>query len=169
MISREQFIQSLEKEISIIKHLSEKIPADTYDFRPSEKQRSMIELLRYLSVCGSASMHVITNGSDWKLWKPYTDRALTMEAKDFAAAMDLELEEIKTMLAAIPEADFLTVEAKHPTGEVMTLGLGLIRMTYTWLAVYRMQLFLYLKQVGVSELTTSNAWQGKDRTPSVAK
>jgi hypothetical protein len=169
MISREQFLQSIEKETSIIKHLYEKIPADAFDFRPSEKQRSMIELLRYLSVCACASMHVITNGSDWKTWKPYTDRSAAMEPKDFFAAMDLQLEEITKMLAAIPEEDFLTKEVKHPTGEEMTLGLGLMRMPYTWLVAYRMQLFLYLKQVGVADLHTSNAWAGRDRTPPVAK
>ncbi len=169
MISREQFLQSLLKETSIIRHLFEKIPADTFEFRPSEKQRSMLELLRYLAVCGSASMHVITNESDWKTWKPYTESSATMEPQDFLEAMDQQDAEMTRMLNAIPEEDFLNKEVKHPAGEVMTLGIGLVRMPFSWLAAYRLQLFLYLKQVGVVDIGTSNAWGGRDRTPPVAK
>ncbi|HET6990848.1 MAG TPA: hypothetical protein VFJ43_05965, partial [Bacteroidia bacterium] len=98
MISREDFLQSLLKETRVIRHLFEKIPTDAFDYRPSEKQRSMLELLRYLTVCGCASMHVITTGSDWKTWKPYTDRSAEMQAKDFLAAMDLQDEEMKKMI-----------------------------------------------------------------------
>jgi len=169
MISRQHFIDSLLKECDICKHLYEKIPQDAFDFRPSEGQRSMIELLRYLSVCGSASMHVITNGSDWKLWKPYTETAATMSPEGFPAAMDKEAEEMTKMINAIPEEDFLNLEVKHPGGEAMPLGLGMLRMPFSWLVAYRMQLFLYLKQIGVPEIGTSNAWRGKDKTPPVAK
>lgn len=168
MISREHLLESLRKETSVIKHLYEKIPADAFDYRPTEKQRSVLELLRYLSVCGAASMHVITNGSDWKTWKPFTDRSANMEAKDFPAAMDLQMKEMTDMLNAIPEEDFMNKEVKHPTGDLMPLGAGLIRMPFSWLTAYRMQLFLYLKQVGVTEIGTSNAWHGRDRTPPAA-
>lgn len=163
MISRQQFLDSLLKECTIIEHLYEKIPTDAFDFRPSEKQRSTLELLRYLAVCGSASMHVMLNGSDWKLWKPYTEQSATMEAKDFPAALALEVAEMTKMLNAIPEEDFLTKEVKHPTGDTMPLGVGLMRMSYSWLVAYRMQLFLYLKQIGITEIGTSNAWAGRDR------
>jgi hypothetical protein len=169
MISREDFLQSLLKETRVIRHLFEKIPSDAFDYRPSEKQRSMLELLRYLSVCGCASMHVITTGSDWKTWKPYTDRSANLESKDFLAAMDLQDEEMKKMMSAIPEEDFLNKEVKHPTGDLMTLGIGLMRMPFSWLTAYRLQLFLYLKQVGVLEIGTINAWHGRDKTPPVAK
>lgn len=166
MLSGEQFLDSLLKECEIIKHLYEKIPADSFDFRPSEKQRSFTELLRYLSICGSASMHVMLHDSDWKSWKPFADRSLNMEPKDFPAAMDLEMKEMKEMMNSIPEEDFLNKEVKHPSGGVMPLGIGLMRMTYSWLVAYRMQLFLYLKQVGMTELNTSNAWSGRDRKPA---
>jgi hypothetical protein len=169
MISREQFLVSLQKECSIINHLYEKIPTGAFEYRPSEKQRSMIDLLRYLAVCGSASMHVMLNGSDWKLWKPYTESSVAMEAKDFPMAMAHQFDEMSIMLTSIPEDDFLTKEVKHPTGELMPLGVGLMRMSYSWLVAYRMQLFLYLKQVGVMDIGTSNAWAGRDRTPPVAK
>lgn len=168
MISREQFIESLLKECEICKHLYTKIPADKFEFRPSESQRSKLELLRYLAVCGSASMHVMLHDSDWKLWKPYTDSVSNMTPEEFPAAMDRQAEEMKKMMNSIPEEDFLTKEVKHPTGATMPLGVGLMRMSYSWLVAYRMQLFLYLKQVGVPDLHTSNVWNGVDRKP-VAK
>lgn len=169
MISREQFLVSLQKECSIIQHLYEKIPAGAFDYRPSEKQRSMTELLRYLAICGSASMHVMLHESDWKLWKPYTESSATMDPADFPSALTFEMNEMSRMMSLIPEGDFLTKEVKHPTGELMPLGVGLMRMSYSWLVAYRMQLFLYLKQVGVEDIGTSNAWAGRDRTPPIGK
>src|ERR1044072_8013566 len=130
MISREQFIVALLKEVDICKHLYTKIPTDAFDFRPSEKQRSKIELLRYLAVCGSASMHVMTHDSDWKRWKPYTESVSNMTPEEFPAAMDKQAKEMIAMMNAIPEEDFLTKEVKHPTGDVMPLGAGLMRMSY---------------------------------------
>ena len=126
MISRENFIKALQKECEICKHLYTKIPADNFDFRPTEGQRSKLELLRYLAVCGSASMHVMLHDSDWKLWKPYTDAVSTMTPEEFPAAMDRESEEMTKMMLSIPEEDFLTKEVKHPTGTTMPLGAGLM-------------------------------------------
>lgn len=163
MITRQQLIDSLVKETEIIKHLYEKIPAGALDFRPTEKQRSTIELLRYLAVCGSAPLHVMLNDSDWKLWKPFTEHIQEMKAEEFPAAMDRQVAQMIEMINSIPEADLMEKEVKHPTGEVMLLGLGLIRMPFSWLTAYRMQLFLYVKQSGGEALGTSNNWSGRDR------
>ncbi|HEU4719128.1 MAG TPA: hypothetical protein VFU15_14895 [Bacteroidia bacterium] len=164
MISRQQLIDSLVKECNVSKHLFSRIPTDAYDFRPTEKQRSTLELLRYLAYCGSAPIHVMLNGSDWKTqWKPYTESVARMRPEEFPAAMDRQAEEMTRMINSIPDEDFTTKEVKHPTGEVMTLGLGLVRMPLSWLTAYRQQLFLYAKQSGAHELGTSNNWHGRDR------
>lgn len=163
MINRQQFLECVLSECNISKHLFSKIQADAYDFRPTENQRSTSELLRYLAVCGSASMHVMLNNSDWKTWKPYTERISEMKPEDFPAAMDAQMAEITRMINSVAEEDFTAKEAKNPMGETMTLGLGLIRMTLGWLTAYRMQLFLYAKQSGAPEIGTSNNWAGTDR------
>ncbi|HTL80828.1 MAG TPA: hypothetical protein VL651_03940 [Bacteroidia bacterium] len=168
MLSKNDFISSVQKEIDIIKHLYVKIPSDAFDFKPTENQRTTLELLRYLSMCGIASTDVLLHDSDWKLWKPYAERAASMTAEQFCAAMDEQGAEMKKMIEAIPEKDFHSRMVKHPAGEEMLLGIGLIRMPYSWLVAYRMQLFLYLKQLGI-DIGTSNNWRGKDRTPPVAK
>lgn len=158
MISSKQYLHALMKECYTCKHLFAKLPEDAADFRPTPGQRSTLELLRYISVCATASMHVMLNGSDWKLWKPYTERTSTMNFEDFPAAMDRQIEEIEAQYATIQEEDFFTKIVKHPSGEEMQLGEGLIRMPLSWLVAYRMQLFLYAKQCGANELKTADNW-----------
>ncbi|TND10094.1 MAG: hypothetical protein FD123_342 [Bacteroidetes bacterium] len=169
MISRHDMLDAIIKECEICKHLYTKIPADTFDFRPTPGQRSTLELLRYLSICGSAPLHVVLNGSDWSLWKSFSERSATMTAEEFPAAMDRQIEEIKNLFAAIADTDLRSLDVKHPRGEVMKLGTGIVRMPLGWLTAYRMQLFLYAKQSGASDIGTSNNWAGVDRAPAQAK
>ena len=168
MLSKTDFIISIQKEIEISKHLYSKIPSDGFDFKPTENQRTTLELLRYLSMCGCASTDVLVHDSDWKLWKPYGEKSATLKGEDFPAAMDEQGAIIIKMIEGIPEGDFHSRIVKHPSGEEMPLGIGLIRMPYSWLVAYRMQLFLYLKQMGI-DIGTSNNWRGKDKAPPVAK
>lgn len=166
MIDRKHFLDALLKECEIAKHLFEKIPTDAYDFRPTPGQRSTLELLRYLAICASAPMNVILNGNnEWSRWKEFTAHTTEMTPEQFPAMMDRQAEEITKLFNAIPDADFMTKEVKHPTGETMLLGVGLMRMPLSWLVAYRMQLFLYAKQTSPvpEELGTSNNWRGTDR------
>jgi hypothetical protein len=41
----------------------------------------------------------------------------------------------------------------------------LLETTVKFLCAYRMQLFLYLKQMGVEGLGTAHAWAGRDPKP----
>ena len=52
MLSRHDILDSLLREIQITRHLFGKVPEGAMDFRPSEGQRSTLELLRYQSFCG---------------------------------------------------------------------------------------------------------------------
>ncbi len=56
MYTREEIWASFENEIRIIKHLFEKIPHGKSDYKPTEKQRTTLELLHYLSEMGTISM-----------------------------------------------------------------------------------------------------------------
>mgnify|MGYP005725594825 FL=1 len=42
-------IESIEHETTVIKHLASKISSDVLDYRPTPSQRSMLELLQYLT------------------------------------------------------------------------------------------------------------------------
>lgn len=166
MISNQQYLHALVKECNICKHLHSKFPEGSADFRPTPGQRSTTELLRYLSVCGVASLTVMLNDSDWKLFRTFTARVENMTFEEFPETMDRQIEEIKTLYASIPEADFTGKIAKHPNGEEMQLGEALIRMTYSWMVAYRMQLFLYAKQCGAHDLKTSDNWFGVSPAPA---
>lgn len=167
MLTRNDVLESILKECRISKHLFTKIPEDAFDFKPTENQRTTTGLLRYLSVCGIASLQVMLHDSDWSHWKQYGDVAKEMKPEDFPAAMDKQMAEIEDTFNAIPDSDFQTVMVKHPTGIEMTLGAGILNMTLSWLTAYRMQLFLYAKQSGAHDIGTSNNWSGADRPAKV--
>ena len=46
VLSKSEFISSLQDEVRILLHLASKIDRSTLDYRPTPKQRSMLELLR---------------------------------------------------------------------------------------------------------------------------
>ena len=49
MITMQQLLDSCRHETEVIKHLATKVPADKHDWRPSEGQRSIRELMQYLT------------------------------------------------------------------------------------------------------------------------
>ena len=52
VLSKSEFIASLQNEVRILLHLATKIDRSMLDYRPTPKQRSTLELLRYLSMMG---------------------------------------------------------------------------------------------------------------------
>ena len=75
------------------------------------------------------------------------------------------MQEIKTILEALSDEEFMTKEAKVPWGETHKLGRALLEMPYRSIVAYRMQLFLYAKQAGNDKLNTANNWNGVDWKP----
>src|SRR6476620_10431879 len=54
VLTKSELIGSLQNEVRILLHLASKIDRAQLDYRPTPKQRSTIELLKYLSVMGPA-------------------------------------------------------------------------------------------------------------------
>ena len=54
-LTKEELIGSLQNEVRILQHLCTKIEPTMVDYRPTPKQRSTIELLRYLTNMGRSS------------------------------------------------------------------------------------------------------------------
>ena len=52
VLTKPELIGLLQNEIRILLHLITKIEPNAVDYRPTEKQRSTIEWLRYLAVMG---------------------------------------------------------------------------------------------------------------------
>lgn len=168
MITKEQFAHAMARECDIAVHLFSKLPAGSYDYRPSPEQRSTTELLRYLSICASAGIRCMSE-SNWKLFAEYTARVKGMSPADFPAAMEEQKQEIVGFFGSVSEETLLTQDAPLPGGAVMLpLGAAILNGPAKWLAAYKMQLFLYAKASGATELKTSNLWRGSDPAPKPA-
>lgn len=164
MIAKDQFAQSLARECDIAIHLFSKLPQGAYEYQPSPEQRTTVALLRYLAICASAGIHCLVN-KDWKLFADYRERLKDMPASEFPAAMERQKQEILDFFAATSEETLRSQEAPMPGGNMLPLGQAILEGPLKWLAAYKMQLFLYAKAAGATELKTSNLWRGVDPKP----
>jgi hypothetical protein len=161
MITKEQYLESLLKEIDIIKHLAEKIDPAKLDYRPTEKQRSTLELLQYIGQMVTTAVKGYTSGDQ----QVYIDG---MKAKDsvtfenFISKMDEQAVFVKGTVTALTDEDL----KKDSTifGNTSTLAMHLLQVLKS-VTAYKMQLFLYIKASGNPDIGTSNVWRGQDMPP----
>src|SRR2546421_10052138 len=52
VLTKDELISSLQNEVRILGHLAGKVDKSILDYRPTPKQRSTIELLRYMVIMG---------------------------------------------------------------------------------------------------------------------
>jgi hypothetical protein len=161
MISKDHLAAALVRECDIAKHLHTKLDAEAFDYRPSEGQRSTLELMRYLAACGIGGIRSLAAG-DWKAFGAYTERVETMTPEEFPAAMDRQKAEIEAFFAGITEEELETRMARLPVGDPMPLDAAIMNGPLKWLTAYKMQLFLYAKATGAAAIGTANAWAGID-------
>lgn len=161
MISKSDLEKSIIHECNVCKHLFTKLTPESYEYRPTPGQRSTTELLRYMAIVGTAAMKSMV-ARDWTVWGEYKAKVENMQAEEFPAMMDEQIREIEEMFAGWSEEDMTTLTMKLPWGEEPMLGVGLMDSVLKWLVGYRMQLFLYAKANGASEISTANCWRGMD-------
>lgn len=160
MITKDQFAAALLRECDICVHLHSKLGPSAWDYRPSEKQRSTRELLRYLAICGIAGATCMKE-ADWKRFAAFPERVKDLEPEDFPEAMAKQKEELKAFFDALDEETLRTKPAPLPGGGELPLGEALLNGPFKWLTSYKLQLFLYAKANG-AEIGTANAWRGVD-------
>ena len=69
-LTKDEVIAQLQKEVRILLHLASKIERGQLDYRPTSKQRSAIELLRYLVNMGPMLVKAIKSGAfDVEAWQ----------------------------------------------------------------------------------------------------
>lgn len=160
-LTKHELIECLQNETRILAHLCGKVRPEMADYRPTAKQRSTLELLRYLTVMGRVLVPSIRQGEF------LVDAWNAAEAK--AAGMDLaavvkDLEALGTEYTEAVGA-FSDEELR---GEIELFGAKgrrgpmLVNMVLCGHAAYRTQLFCYLKSCGREELNTMNLWVGVD-------
>ena len=161
MITRDQLAWSLTRECDITLHLFGKLTPAAYGYRPSPGQRDTVELLRYLAVCAIGGIRWFDSGSV-DTWREHVARVSDMPPERFAVEMERQKSEILAFFAATTEETLATKEARLPTGDRMPLGAAIINGPLKWLTAYKLQLFLYAKATGATEIGTANAWAGID-------
>jgi hypothetical protein len=161
VLTKPELIASLQNEVRILLHLASKIDAATLDYRPTPKQRSTIELLRYLSMMGPELVKAAKiQAFDEAGWKAAEQAAAGQTLDQVVATIAAHADTYATLLADVADADLRG--AIDMFGEQSTLGAFLVQWVLCGCTAYRMQLFLYLKACGREELGTWNLWSGVD-------
>ena len=160
MITRDQLLESMRHEANVIKHLATKVPPGQLDWRPTPKQRSTLELLRYLTTCAIVPTLAMIRRV-WDHVEAMEQAAQGVTPATFAAAMDAQMRQVEDAIRAIPEADWQS-DTAMPWGSPTKLGISLVDCGLKTLVAYRMQLFLYAKQSGNADIGPANCWVGVD-------
>lgn len=161
VLTKDELIAALTHEVHVLRHLITKIDASAVDYRPTPKQRSSIEVVRYLVMQGPVLTSAIKAGAfDGAAWGK---AQAEVDAADLAG--------LDAMLATQPawfaeHIGAMTDEELRGTIKLfagpMSRGVHLVTLVLANYAAYRTQLFCYLKSCGRDELGTSNLWGGFD-------
>ena len=87
VLTKAELIGSLQNEVRILLHLATKLDATSLDYRPTPKQRSSLELLRYLSLMGPQLVRAARTGTfDPAAWTAAQQQA---ETRDLNQTLDV--------------------------------------------------------------------------------
>jgi hypothetical protein len=161
VLTKQELIGSLQNEVRILQHLITKIDPLTLGYRPTPKQRSTIELLKYLTNMGPMLVRAAQTGAfDVEAW---TAASKVAEARDFdqtKAALAAHADEYASLIGPMSDADFR--KEVELFGNKTTTGAFIVNLVLGGCAAYRTQIFLYCKACGREELSTMNLWAGID-------
>ena len=161
VLTKSELIASLQHEVRILLHLSSKIDRTMLDYRPTPKQRSTIELLRYLTIMGPMLVRFTKAGNfDPAVWTVEEKAAVARDFDQTIAAIAAQGDLYASLLGDMSDADFRTEIVMF--GNKTTRGAFLVNLVLCGYAAYRTQLFVYLKACGREELSTMNLWAGVD-------
>ena len=163
VLTTDELLSALRSEVKILLHLADKVEPHMLAYRPAEGQRSLLELLQYLSFMGPIHARLVRQGC-------FTREAFGAAwTREETAAKARDLEAIKEAIAAQPglynelfancTGDELRAQIQL-FGPPASRGSLLVALVLNHYAAYRMQLFIYLKAAGRTELNTMNLWTG---------
>lgn len=160
-LTKQELIDCLQKEVRILVHLCGKTTPEMLDYRPTPKQRSTIELLRYLAIMGPILVESIRQGAFLQ------DEWVAAQAEADAMDFDAIVKSLESQASLYADA-INGFSDEDLRGEVELFGAKssraamLVNMIICGHAAYRTQLFCYLKACGRDELNTMNLWAGVD-------
>jgi len=161
VLTKEELIASLQNEVRILLHLASKIDRSKLDYRPTPKQRSTIELLRYLTIMGPNLVPAIKTGAfDGAAFGAAQAAANAMNLDQVLAAIEKQGIDYARQLGGWSDGDFRGEIEMF--GRKSSRGSLIVNLVLCGFAAYRTQLFCYLKACGRDELNTMNLWAGMD-------
>lgn len=164
-------LNSILKDMKICRRLYTKIPADQLNYKPKDEVRSTLDLLRYLSWCGTGAIKYWCHG-EGREYREYmadtTAAARTMEASEFLQRMDEQIALAEQLFAGISEEDLYRKEVTYPWGAKDLLGQAIMETSIKWLAAYKMQLFLYIKYSTGQAIGTPDLWVRTELDEAIA-
>ena len=162
VLTKEELVGMLQNEVRILVHLAGKADRSKIDYRPTPKQRSIIELLRYLVVMGPMLTKSIKAGAfDQPAFQAATAEATAMNFDQAVAAIQKQHSIYADLIGGFSDADFRGQIDLFGSGK-SSRGVVLSNLVLGGHAAYRTQLFIYLKACGRDELNTMNLWAGVD-------
>ena len=166
VLTKPELIAALQDEVRILLHLTSKIDPAKLDYRPTPKQRSTFELLKYLSMMGPALVEAAKAGTfDAAAWASGEQAASVQSYEQALAAIAAQPGAYASLLDEVSDDD-LRVEIDPFGAGKTSRGAFLVTQVLCSCAAYRTQLFLYLKACGRDELNTWNLWVGIDEPPA---
>ncbi|MEZ5399940.1 MAG: hypothetical protein R2729_09730 [Bryobacteraceae bacterium] len=161
VLTKDELIASLQHEIRILVHLCGKVKPEMLDYRPTPKQRSTIELLRYLTVMGPVLVPSVRAGKFLQEdWGAGVAKADAMDFDAIVESLKSQSEFYATAIGAMSDEELRgDIELFGSPGK---RGPFLVSFVLSGHAAYRTQLFCYLKACGRDELNTMNLWAGID-------
>ncbi len=161
VLTKPELIASLQHEVHILLHLASKIDRSKLDYRPTPKQRSTFELLKYMTIMGPALIQAAKHGAfEPAAWTAAEQAAAARDFDETIAALTAQKQLYATLLGDMTDHDFR--ETIEMFGNKSSRGVFLVNMVLGGCAAYRTQLFCYLKSCGRDELNTMNLWAGVD-------
>ena len=165
VLTKTELVAALQGEVRILLHLASKIDPSMLDYRPTPKQRSTLDLLRYLSMMGPELVRGIGAGTfDEAAWTAAEQAASERTFEETLAAIAAQSDAYAALFAPVSD-DAFRVEIDPFGAGKSSLGAFLVNHVLCGCAAYRTQLFLYLKACGREELNTWNLWVGIDEPP----
>ncbi|MFN0182054.1 MAG: hypothetical protein ACKVZ0_24890 [Gemmatimonadales bacterium] len=157
-----ELIASLQQEVRILLHLASKVEPSMQGYRPTPNQRSVLELVRYLSMMGPTIVRYgLAEKPEIAIWTDGEAAAANRDFTQSVAAIATHGALYQTLLGGVSDATFRAPFTDFD-GRQTTRGAFLVNLVLAGSAAYRMQLFLYLKAAGLSQLNSANLWSGAD-------
>ena len=167
VLTKAELLSSLQKEARILGHLADKVEPSMVDYRPTPKQRSSLELLRYMTIMGPQLVKAAKgNGFDPAAWGEAEAASKKRDFDQTVKAIEAQSDTYASLLGDMTDEQFR--EEFEVFGRKMTRGSFLVNLVLAGHAAYRTQLFLYLKSCGREELSTMNLWAGMDAPVAAA-